>query len=205
MNKMLLCFFMWIAVTPPAIMAQDRGEISVFGGYLHSGPGSFAIGQGWNASLAGNVMKHVALVGDFSGLYKSSKYTYPGYTYNGVTIFASSSNEYRNRYHTFLFGPRLAYTIEKRVTPFVHFLVGVQHYSSNDRDVSGSTINNYSSNGNFFTGAVGVGADIKLNNRVSLRPIQLDAIGVRSSPGYWNFQSRVSFGAVFRLNKNSNY
>ncbi len=84
--------------------------------------------------------------------------------------------------------------------------MGVQYFypSLNDRYVSGSTINNYSSNGNFFTGAIGVGADIKLNNRVSIRPIQLDAIGVRLSPGHWNFQSRVLFGAVFRLNKNSN-
>jgi hypothetical protein len=201
MNKMLLCFFMWVAATPPAIMAQDRGEISFFGGYLRSGPGSFAIGQGWNASLAGNVAKHVALVGDFSGLYHSSKYTYPGYTYNGATIFASYSEESRNRYHTLLFGPRLVYSIENRVAPFVHFLVGVQHYSSNDQYVSRSTTNNYSSSGNVFTGAVGVGADIRLNNRVSIRPIQLDAIGVRLSPGRWDFQSRASFGAVFRLNK----
>ena len=32
MNKMLLCFFMWVAVTPLVIMAQDHGEISFLEG-----------------------------------------------------------------------------------------------------------------------------------------------------------------------------
>ena len=56
-------------VPPTTLKAQERGEVSVFGGYSYS-PELFDSQNGWKASISGNVMTHLALVGDFSGYYR---------------------------------------------------------------------------------------------------------------------------------------
>jgi hypothetical protein len=203
MNKILLCVFFWAAATPITLMAQERGEISLFGGYSRLYALWSDAQQGWNVSLAGNVAKNVALVGDVSGLYSSANYAYSGYTFNGRTILAAYNEESRCGYHTFMFGPRLVVTIKNRFTPFVHFLAGEERYSLRQHHVSDSIVQDISSSHNYFAVSIGIGADIKINNRVSIRPIQLDAIGPRQS-GHWDLQGRTSFGAVFRLDKLSN-
>ena len=168
-----------ILMAPIAGMAQERGEISVFGGYSHQFEGLSTM-HGWNASIAGNVMKHLAIVGDFSGYYRTNN---------------SLQTEYKERDYSFLFGPRYVHLIGERWTPFAHFLIGDYR---NTRNISGSSYYDGSIATNWLALDIGGGLDIRLNNRISIRPLQLDLARI-SRGGFHDHYGRVSFGALFRL------
>jgi len=190
MKKMLLAFSLCLmGILPVAAYAQEPGDISVFGGYAHTWVTQR--NHAWNASIAGNLTKHLALVADFSGNYHSDSYADPYY---------QGENHQQN--HTFLFGPRYLYTINKRWTPFAHVLFGLERETSKGWYRLGSTTNSYGPNSfNYFAAAFGVGLDIKINNRISVRPIQFDGVGITDdvfSP-FWGYYLRTSFGAVIRL------
>jgi hypothetical protein len=163
---------------PFASKAQDRGEISVFGGYSYLND-VFSSKHGWNASLAGNVTRHVALVADFSGHYGPESW------------FQSA-----NRNYSFLFGPRYVYTIGKRWTPFAHALIGnfweTQNIGGSPAVPSGSTSTNW------LALDLGGGVDIRMSSRISVRALQLDIVRISNGNSHDHY-GRVSFGAVFRL------
>jgi hypothetical protein len=174
----------------PAARAQDKGEISVFGGYSHSW--NISANQGWNASIAGNVAKHLAFVADFSESNGSVKYSSPNFR---------SEDNYRN--FGFLFGPRYVNTVRKRWTPFAHALFGLERLRTEGQGTSGLTAFSYGPFAeNAFAAAFGGGIDIRLNNRVSVRALQFDGVGIDNN-GYWGYYLRASFGAVFRLSGGS--
>jgi hypothetical protein len=155
-------------------MAQDVGEIGVFGGYSESFE-LFSSQHGWNASIAGIAATHLALVADFSW-------------------YTGKESYYEYRDCTFLFGPRYVHGIGKRWTPFVHGLLGL--YQRN-QDPSGSMASyNVPGSRNLFALDLGGGIDVRVNNRLLVRILQLD--GLRSSDGHWGY-GRVSFGAVICL------
>ena len=166
-------------MTQFAAKAQERGEISVSGGYSQQWE-LFAAMHGWDASVAGNVMKHLALVADISGYYNSA-------------TFYQTQYKYRN--YSFLFGPRYLHTIGSRWTPFAHFLIGGYRQTQH---ASGSPYDSRSNSGNCFALDLGGGFDIRVSNRFSIRPLQLDLerISNRDSNGYFG---RTSFGVVYRL------
>jgi hypothetical protein len=163
----------------PAARAQDKGEISVSGGYSQQWD-LFNAMHGWDASVAGNVMKHLALVADISGYYNSD-------------TFYQTQYKYRN--YSFLFGPRYVHAIGSRWTPFAHFLMGGYRQTQN---ASGSPYYSGSNSRNWFALDLGGGFDIRVSNRFSIRPLQVDLerIGNGDSKGYFG---RASFGVVYRL------
>jgi hypothetical protein len=189
MKKLPLIFWLILMLLPTAATAQERGEISVFGGYERT----WATERypAWHGSIAGNLTKHIALVADASGRYMASSYSLPGY-----------QSEEQSRNHTFLFGPRYLRTIKGRWTPFVHMLVGLERQTYKGWYDIGSTSNSYGPNSqNLFALAFGGGVDFKIKNRLSLRPLQFDVAGISSqvfSP-CWGHYLRTSFGAVIRL------
>jgi hypothetical protein len=181
MNKgmaLLLAGLVLLAATGAS--AQERGDISVSGGYSQQWE-LFNSMHGWDASIAANVMKHLALVGDISGYY------------NSETVF-QSKYEYRN--FNFLFGPRYVHTIGSRFSPFAHFMAGGYHASV---DRSGASGLPGSESDTWFAMDWGFGFDIRVSNRFSIRPLQLDLerISKKDSSGYFG---RATFGVVYRLN-----
>jgi hypothetical protein len=178
---LLLSGLMWMA--PFAAKAQERGEISVSGGYSQQRE-LFSAMHGWDASVAGNVMKHLALVGDFSGYYNSD-------------TFFQTKNEYRN--FSYFFGPRYTHTIGSRWTPFAHFMLGGYHAT---RHTSGSSSFSGSQSTSWFALDLGFGFDIRVSKRFSVRPLQLDLerLSNRDSKGYFG---RATFGVVYRLTGSS--
>jgi len=189
LKKFILMFlYSCLFVLPTILKAQDRGTLSVFGGYSQPVV-NLDRGHGWNASVAGNLTKHFALVADVSGYYSSSDYT---------TSMISSEDQ--SSQHIFLFGPRYMYTIKERWTPFAHALFGWDRMAESGRNAFGSTAFEYDRSDNAFAVAFGVGLDYKVNNRFSIRPIQIDGVGLRSGDGWgWGYFIRTSFGAVFYL------
>lgn len=106
-----------------------------------------------------------------------------------------------------LAGPRFAYRNNERVTPFAHFLVGVDYsritpsFIVNGADVTPQFI--------YETGvdkmyAVGVGAimgggiDVNITDVIAVRPIQFD-FSMTRGPDYSAQSVRWSFGIVFRF------
>ncbi len=169
---------------PFTVKAQERGEISVFGGYVCE-PSIFDMKSGWEASLAGNILPHVALVADFSGYRGSS-----------LVSFFSSEVLHESKYNL-LFGPRYTHTFWNRLTPFIH----VQFGTSKDSRRSSTTYKETTKTSPAL--ATGGGLDARVSNRVSLRMLQVDVIKAENL--HINSTSaRVSFGAVIRLNKVSN-
>jgi opacity protein-like surface antigen len=176
----LVLFFLLVTVAPSAADAQDRGEISVFGGYSYLYH-LFSAQHGWNASVASNVTKHIALVADFSGHYGSETYL-------------ESENTHRD--YSFLFGPRYVHTIGKRCTPFAHALIGNYRETHNTSGLPAAY--NRSISKNRLALGFGIGLDIRVSDRISIRALQLDIVSIENS-GFGDYYGRASFGAVFSL------
>lgn len=88
---------------------------------------------------------------------------------------------------TYLFGPQIAANRGGKVSPYAHVLVGGGRVSFED-DVA--------SNG--FAVALGGGVDVKLNDKVSIRAIQIDYLPIRFSGGTIH-NGRVGAGINFRF------
>jgi hypothetical protein len=176
-RRLLLLVFIVALLVPLAANAQDRGEISAFGGF--SGLAElFDTNYGWNASVAGNVTRHLALVADLSGYYGS-----------GTKGWFSSPVDHA---YGLLFGPRYVHTIGERWTPFVHAMLGPYQEAGNSIGFSGS------GSRNLLALVLGAGLDIRANSRISIRALQLDMMRVRNR-NYDDARGRVSFGVVFHL------
>jgi hypothetical protein len=182
----LLCL-VWIM--PLTAATQDRGKISLFGGYSYA-TDLWDGNSGGKASIAGNVMNHLDLVADLSLISRSKNFNW-------------GSNKYRG--NGFFFGPRF-HSNGKRWTPFFHTLVG--RYWDDRKILDSIQGHETSYHHNSLAVELGGGLDLRASKRISLRLFQLDVVGIRhkdifGNSGFSGFGS-VSFGAVFHLNKVSN-
>ena len=157
-------------------MSQDIPKVEVFGGYSWAG-GNF---HGWNSSVTGNVTKGFGIVADFSGHY--------GNELQGPILVNQDA-------HSALFGPRYSFR-GKRFTPFVYGLLGVTRFHES-ATVSGQKL---SASDTGFSSALGVGLDVKVNDRVAIRAFQIDYF----RPNFFgeaHNRGRLAFGVVLHLGK----
>jgi hypothetical protein len=185
MSKMYLLALFCLAWTMPfTATAQDRGKISLFGGYSY-GTSGLDGGLGQNVSIAGNVINDMYLVADFSLFSKSQNYNW-------------GSN--KSKGYGFLFGPRF-YTNEERWASYFHTLIGMWE----DRWIRSDSLRGDESSSHLNRLAVdlGGGIDFQANKRISMRVFQFDVVGIRNA-GHWNGFVKFTFGAVLHLNKLSN-
>jgi len=198
MKKLVLATVLLLGLSAMA-MAQDVPMAEVFGGYSFyhcdfSAPSNCNF-NGWNAAVDFNVNKNWGAVIDVSGFY--------GYMTNVNTIAPYGKWPYFNsKTHNFLFGPRYTFRT-KKVTEFVQVLMGVNHV--NPQSVFAVQNN--------FAIAFGGGIDVKVNDRISIRPVQIDYITARvvSNGGFnsnstfstsgFNDNLRFSTGFVFKFGK----
>jgi outer membrane protein OmpA-like peptidoglycan-associated protein len=157
--------------------------------YLNVSPGNNlpeADFNGGSASFAYNFNRHLGLVGDL-GDYHAGDYA-------GVANVSSNIV-------SFLFGPRLSFRNDSRVTPFAQILLGGAHGSGDPGLLGGPT----SLNG--FALATGGGLDFGLNRRFALRLPQVEYVMTRFDPniaGVPTHQNnvRASAGLVVRWGYN---
>ena len=135
--------------------------------------------HGFNASGVYNVNRFVGIKGDISGTYNNTRFTEtfvdPG---TGTTFTASLKTN--NSLYNFVGGVQVKdNSREGRIKPFGHAMVGLGHVRTKVSDVACTPIvlcpvieDSFSDNG--FTGVFGGGLDVRLNNSVQIRAIQVD-------------------------------
>ena len=177
MKKLMLVTVLLLGLSSMAV-AQDVPAAEVFGGYSFYRCQDTSVDcdlHGWNAAVDFNFNKNWAVTADVSGQYGWIDNLYP---YQWADV----------KHHNFLFGPRYTISAGDNVRPYVHALFGVNHVNPKPL----FTVENN------FAMAFGGGIDVKVNDRVSVRPVQLDYVGVRRYSTIEN-NIRYSAGIVFKL------
>jgi opacity protein-like surface antigen len=195
MKKLVLVAVLLLGFSVMA-MAQDVPAVEVFGGYSFlrvdttttAGAPSGTVNlnmNGWDASVAFNGNKWIGFLADFGGYYGTldTSYEYP----QGVKSWADIS------IYSVMVGPRI--TIRKgKCTPFLQGLLGYARIKSLELgDV-------YTEND--FAMAFGGGVDINLNNRIAIRPVQMEYVTTKAGrTGDFADHLRYSAGIVLKLGK----
>jgi hypothetical protein len=157
------------------LRAEDTPSAQVFAGFsaeaVRTPDGGCSRYNGWNASFARRLFGKVSLVADFGGHY------------------GRENEVVDNRLHTFLFGPRLTLR-HGRIAPFVHVLFGVSRLRA---DAGGPVLSV-----NAFTLDTGVGVDLRITRRWSVRMVQFDYFRRQffDEPPH---AGRISGGVVFHF------
>lgn len=157
---------------------HSEGEpmFEVFGGYSYLREEGENL-HGWTGTFIVNVNHWFAIAADFDGHYGS---------------FTDEFGKVRVREHGFTFGPHVALHNHTRVTPFAFALFGGAHESVKfDGDTESAT---------GFAANLGGGLDVHVNERVSVRLIQVDAAYTRFE-GHGSTSPRISAGLVFHFGK----
>jgi outer membrane immunogenic protein len=176
----LLAFF---TLCGGAAYAQDTAKVDIFAGYSYvrdnpdtSGIDSFSL-NGGSASFAYHIKDWLSAVGDI-GAYHSGNIL-------GTGVDGTLT--------TYVFGPRISYHSDRRITPFAQVLFGGAH---GGESIAGGT----SGSENAFAMTIGGGVDYRINHRLSLRPLQVDYLMTRFQEGTTSNQTqnnlRVSTGIV---------
>jgi len=159
--------------------------------------------NGFEAAGVYNLTRYIGIKGDFSAHYSSNRFaeTIPGNPTVDVTV------KNKNSLYNFLGGVQVKDNAQSgRWKPFAHALVGAAHARSEFTELTctvtgtatpcpvGFTDDTFSDTG--FAAALGGGLDIRLNNKIQIRAIQVDWNPVRMG-GFTNHNARIGAGIVF--------
>jgi outer membrane immunogenic protein len=184
--SVVVCLLALVSLFGATAFAQDVPKFDVFAGYSYlranpdtTGLGSFSM-NGGSASLSYNRNSWLSGVADFGGYHANNIL--------GTHVDGTLS--------TYLFGPRVSYRRDSRFTPFGQVLFGAAH-------IGGNNGFGFSSSNNSFAMTVGGGVDVKVSNRFSVRPVQVEYLLTRFNELGLGAQSqnnlRVSTGVVFHF------
>ncbi len=191
MRKLLLLLAI-LLVSAPASFAQDYSNWEFFIGYAHeranngadrldakgvritpSGatarvdfPSKRVQYNGVTGEVVANVHRNVGLVGNFSATFHNASFR--------DSLSGQVLNARLSRY-TLLFGPRVNFRNESRLIPYAHALFGAARYKADFKD-DDFTCPDTSETA--FAMALGAGLDIRANDRIDIRPIQVDYLPV---------------------------
>ena len=159
-----------LVLLPLSLWAQTTPQAEVFAGYSYvragGGPPDINL-HGIDFSAAGNVNSTFGIVADI-GYYRSSGFIVP---VNAVS---------------YLFGPRISYRGNEKVTPFFQTLYGgVRTSAAGTSD-------------NMFAMTVGGGIDVTVHPSVAIRVAQAEYLLTRSN-GVSTSNFRFAAGVVFRI------
>jgi outer membrane immunogenic protein len=190
-RKFLVCLFILISLSAVSLFAtpanaQDVPKFDIFAGYSYvrenpatSGIDGFSL-NGGSASIAYNANHWLSAVADFGGYHSNNIL--------GTGVDGTLS--------TYLFGPRVSFRRDSRITPFGQVLFGVAH-------IGGSNGLAFSTSNNSFAMTIGGGVDYKISHRFSIRPVQVEYLLTRFNELGMGAQTqnnlRVSTGAVFHF------
>lgn len=158
--------------------------------------------NGIEVSATRNFNRYFGIKADVSAAFRSSSSTYQlsnGTTTNNVTT------EVNNSVYNFLAGVQVKdNATNARFKPFAHALVGVAH--TRDRFATFCAEGNctvqpitgtFKNNDTGFGGAFGGGLDIKVNDRIDFRAIQIDYNPIYTRSSFDN-NLRIGVGIVFK-------
>ena len=172
-------------------LAQEVPRAELFGGYSLLRPGSLferQVKHGWNAALTVPVTNNSSqgsLVPPFS---------------NRLLAY-----DYKQTFHSFLFGPQFSWRRHPRITPFGQLLIGVGYRTIRVENrgpvpplIESPSVSNFSDSG--FAAAAGGGVDLKLSDKFTYRLLQADYLNDQADLGTRN-NFRFATGIVFRFGK----
>lgn len=163
---------------PAGEKSHEEGEapFEIFGGYSYLREDGHGF-NGWTGTFIANVNKWFAIAADFDGHYGS---------------FREGTETVHFKEHGFTFGPHVAFHNKSKVTPFVFALFGGAHENVRIATVSESRTG--------FAANLGGGFDARVNEKVSVRLIQIDAAYTRFD-GEGSTSPRISTGLVLHFGK----
>jgi opacity protein-like surface antigen len=167
--------------------------------------------HGVEASVTGYLTPRFGVTGDFSFNQRSR---------NFAGAAAGTTGDVDTRVFQFMAGPHARFPNQTRVTPFLHALFGVANtrfeVEQRQQVSTGTTTQSFNTSATDFAMALGGGIDVRANNRVAVRALQLDynpvflrdrSINVLGAAGALQTQRiesnrqdniRLSFGVVFK-------
>jgi opacity protein-like surface antigen len=165
--------------------------------------------HGFNAEVTQYMTERFGITGDFSLNQRSRDVS-----------FTNGTGNIDTRVINVMGGPQVRFPNETRVTPFVRALFGVANTrfeAQENTNIAGGTVSNsFTTNATDFSMALGGGMDVRLNDRVGLRVLQVDynpvflrdrSINVLGAAGAITPQTlesnrqdniRLSFGVTFK-------
>jgi hypothetical protein len=184
--RMMVSVLVFVSLSGGIARAQETPKVDVFAGYsyVRENPGptsgdSFSL-NGGSASVTYHLKDWVSAVADFGG-------------YHNGNILGTGVD---GTLATYLFGPRISYRSYRHFTPFAEALFGVAHAGA-------SLAGGADGSQNTFAMALGAGVDYRINNRFSLRPLQVDYLMTRFPEGTPSHQTqnnlRASTGIVIHF------
>jgi opacity protein-like surface antigen len=184
--RIVVCAVAFLSLCGAAAYGQETPKLDIFAGYsyVRANPGptsgdSFSL-NGGSASATYHIKDWISGVADFGGYH------------NGDIL----GRKVDGTLSTYLFGPRFSYRSYRHFTPFAETLFGVAHAGAS---IAGGTLGSR----NAFAMAIGGGVDYRINNRFSLRPLQVDYLLTRFAEGTTNNQTqnnlRASTGIVIHF------
>jgi hypothetical protein len=206
MNKLINALCLTIILSA-AIFAQNSSgdeykKHEFFVGYSNQqiDGGNYVTFHGFEASATRNFNRYFGIKADVSGAYRSQNFTSNIVTGTGTTTFSA---EQKGSLYNFLGGVQVKdNATTARFKPFAHALVGVAHTRSKVGNVVCQGTNCPPISATTFTdtgfgGAFGGGLDIKINDRIDFRAIQVDYNPVYTSSSFDN-NVRFGVGIVFK-------
>ncbi len=217
MNKLITAFFLLAAISG-GIFAQTSGveynKNEFYVGYTNQQV-SREINMekrrslnGIEASYVRNFHRYFGLKGDFSAAYQK------GNT-NGLVVLGNSTMtgslaqvnyDFNTSVYNFLGGVQVKDNASQgRFKPFAHALVGAAHTRNKTKNLGcvsncpATLINipDFNSIGTNFAGAFGGGIDVKINDKIDFRAVQVDYNPVFSGSRKSN-NFRFGIGVVFK-------
>lgn len=167
-------FIAALLLLPLPAAAQNTPSLEVFGGYNH---------------LVGNLNNATFNLNGFEGSVTENLNKWFGGTLDIGTAFGTEAG-YKVNSQTIAYGPVFAYRKNPKIVPFAHGLLGAVRGSAEYLGVSKPEYR--------FGMMGGGGLDVRLNDRVSLRLIQVDYLMTRFSDMRQD-NVRISAGFVFRF------
>ncbi len=171
---------------------EEYSKASFFAGYSFNRP-DVACGDspnlnGFDAQATGYINKYFGIKGDVSGHYGSE-------TFQTFCVQAPCPNvKARTQFYNFLAGPEVRARNRSRVTPFAHGLAGAAYLR---RNVSFGSLPDSTNDSVRFALALGGGLDVRVNDHLDVRVIQVDYNPVFFD-GSVAHGARVSVGLVFK-------
>jgi hypothetical protein len=162
-------------------VGYSNGQVDTgFSGFtsVPTGIGDRTTFHGFNTSGVYNLGRYVGVKADVSGTYNTTRFSFPVTT--GATT-QTVSFDTSNALYNVLGGVQIKdNSTEKRFKPFVHALGGLGHARAKISNVTCTTtvmincaqILEASENG--FAAALGGGIDIRVNDRIDFRLVQID-------------------------------
>jgi len=197
---------MAFSITPMLVHAQgNAAKAEVFLGYTHFGAGSTSTAgnrmvglNGGSAAFAFNFNNYFGLVADVGG-YDANRLQLTGNGANQPLVVDASGTAY-----TYLFGPRVSFRRDSRISPFAQVLVGGVHASQMTLSNCAGAFCTPLPAQNALAMTGGGGLDIRVTRHMFIRAIQAEYMLTRfaSITGAANTTQndfRLSSGLVFRF------